>query len=234
MRHAAAMRALLGALAISAQGALGLSHAAGDMRPALEAVIAKALDGTLPPSLFVRKVQLISLVKLSDAALYATVDWTQPPAAGQKTVHVSFWNDGAEVGSTWAALALAPRVHVAVAKHALPVGTLLTDRDMTVEWRDPNTVKNPAVPSDLRGARVVRDLAAGEMLVLHDVETVPPMPRGTALTVILRAGSIEVSSTGTLEKPARPGDSVPVRVSTGKVVVAEIIDGQTAHVRSAR
>lgn len=89
-----------------------------------------------------------------------------------------------------------------------------------------------ALPADVRGMKVTRDVVAGQILLPHLVQPVALVRRGDQVTVAVRVGELVVSTLGTAAADGRLGQIVTVTNSdTGKAIVARVVGRGAVEVR---
>ena len=132
--------------------------------------------------------------------------------AGRQSVRVYLQGKPRWVAVTFAAIA-----RVAVAQHALAIGSIVTPDDIAIV--DRASSGNTAPADALIGATVIHAIAGDAIVGARDITLPPPLARGTAVTVEVRRGTVRVHGTGTLELAARPGQPASVRLAGGKQVV---------------
>ena len=151
----------------------------------------------------------------------AELVWTHAPRAGWQSVRTT---DG-----RWARVRMCPERRILVARRAVARGARVTAGDLALEPRgdcDQRGLEIP--PHTLVGAPVRRDLAAGAVVSLLDLEIPPPVSRGTAVTVIAGGGGVRVAAPGILETAARPGERAAARLDDRRLVVhGRLLDGST-------
>lgn len=206
MRSAiAAARAIVAAATVASFAA----PAAAD--PLADVVRAKLAP--LPPGLGVVAVHLAPAQNVDVAPAIVALE---PPAEvrrGRASVRVYVKGKVMWVPVTFGAIA-----RVAVARHAIALGDTVTAADIALEDRATD-VDRPAAPDDLIGASAVRAIADGAVVTARDVALPPPVPRGTAVEVVVQRGAIKVRGTGTLELAARTGQPASVRLAGNRQVV---------------
>ncbi len=110
---------------------------------------------------------------------------------------------------------------VMVASRFLTKGTVLAATDLRAERRDLSILTSgyETRPENLIGKRLRRALAAGIVISPQAVKTVPPIKEGETVTLVIRQGGMEITSSGVALSDAELGQRVRVRNETSKRVV---------------
>ncbi len=184
----------------------------------IEDVIRAQLAPALPPDTDIVKVHLpAKLARLdvtaSEVASEITIELPRELRVGRRSIKLAV--RGAH--AVYVPVTIGALVDVAIAKRALPVGTVITADDVRIETRaiDGATPLGAAV----LGARVTRPIAADGVFEPSSVALPPPLPRGTQVTVEIRRGSVRIRGTGTLELVARVGEDATVRLAQTKTTL---------------
>ena len=108
-----------------------------------------------------------------------------------------------------------------VASRFLTKGTVLAATDLRAERRDLSILTSgyETRPENLIGKRSRRALAAGIVISPQAVKTVPPIKEGETVTLVIRQGGMEITSSGVALSDAELGQRVRVRNETSKRVV---------------
>ena len=86
-------------------------------------------------------------------------------------------------------------------------------------------------PQDFVGLRTTRTILAGTPLSDLNVETVPLVERGDAVTLLVRTGNVVVTAQGIARQSGGLGDLIEVENALSKQkVLGEIIDANTVEV----
>jgi flagella basal body P-ring formation protein FlgA len=89
-----------------------------------------------------------------------------------------------------------------------------------------------ALPADVSGMKVTRDVAPGQILLSHMLQPVPVVRRGDQVTIAVRFGELVASTLGVATSDGRLGDAVKVTTSdSGKAIVAHVIGRGAVEVR---
>lgn len=173
---------------------------------------------------------------LPATAAEVSVSFRTAPRPGVQTVNVTVVDGRGQPAQTWAEVRLAPVRVALVAKRALTAGAQLAPSDVALERVIGASGRLLEVsPDELEGARVLRDLAVGAPIAADALELPPPLPRGTALRVLIRVGAVQVASEGTLERPARAGEPAAARLrGTARLVHGRLADRGTLIVEGGR
>lgn len=117
---------------------------------------------------------------------------------------------------------------VLVASRFLAAGTILGRADFRIERRDLTTLAGSyeTVPDHLLGKRLRSAFVAGAVISPHAVKTVPLVRQGETVTLVVRQGGMEVSSSGTALSDAELGQRVRVRNEGSKRVVEGTVTAQ--------
>lgn len=193
----------------------------------IAAQVAEQVAAALPPGLALVDVALPAGASMRGGEV--SISWSAPPRAGQLSVQVIVHRSGREVARTWAAVKLSPLRSVLVSRTTLRAGMAIGRGDLEISER-PVTAGSgwQIAPDVLVGAPVLRDVPAGQIIGDRDIAAPAPLARGTQLRLVARRGLITVTATGTLEHPARLGESAVARLATDhRVVNGRLIDRTT-------
>lgn len=110
---------------------------------------------------------------------------------------------------------------VLVSSHFLSKGTVLSAADLKLERRELSALPSgyETVPERLIGKQLRRALMAGAVVVPQAVKTLPLIKQGETVTIVMRQGGMEVSSSGIALADADLGERLRVRNETSKRVV---------------
>lgn len=110
---------------------------------------------------------------------------------------------------------------VLVASRFLAKGTILSAPDLITERRELSALPEgyETVPGHLLGKQLRRALAAGAVVAPQAVKTLPLIKQGETVTLVIRQGAMEVSSSGVALNDAERGQRVRVRNETSQRVV---------------
>jgi len=187
--------------------------------------VSRAVTATLPPGL---AVGLVRAPELPAGDL--SIEWLSSGARpGWVNVLATVRSGGRPLGKGWARVELKPLRRVPVAARALTAGEVIAEGDVALEERPVSIAEsNRVAVSGLPGARLIRSVPAGEVLVDSDVLRPAPLPYGTPVRVLVRRGAVSVTASGTLERPARPGEPAMVRVAAAaRPVAGRLVDATT-------
>lgn len=219
---------------LSSLCALGLLLAAPAARAAAPAdelaqAVALAVQADLPPELTVMSVVPSTNLRLPRRAELA-LSWAQPPRRGPGTVAVTVRQGRRTVAQGWARVELAELRPVPVLREARPRGHRLAAHDLEFVTR-PAIGPAPPTPAaeELVGGTLTRDAEAGAVLSRQLVTPAPPVPRGSAVRIVLRRGAVIITATGALERPARLGTVAAVRLDDGTRLQGRLVDEHTVH-----
>lgn len=114
---------------------------------------------------------------------------------------------------------------VCVPKRDLRAGTVISGEDIETAVAD--ITREPRVcrdPGELAGKRARVTLRKGAPVVLSHIETRPEVCSGDTVTVVAKAGGVEVEAKGVAVRDARTGQSVKVKnLASGRLVVGTVI-----------
>ena len=79
------------------------------------------------------------------------------------------------------------------------------------------------VKENICGMRVKRLIRAGEIITIKDIEKPPIVKYGDLVTVILKEGSLRVSTRGRAMRDGWEGDIIPVRLYNGKILQGKVL-----------
>lgn len=110
---------------------------------------------------------------------------------------------------------------VLIARRFLAKGTILSAVDLKAERRELSALVggHETNPENLIGKQLRRALAAGAVVAPQAVKAIPLIKQGETVTLVIRQGGMEVSSSGIALSDAEPGQRVRVRNATSKRVV---------------
>lgn len=179
----------------------------------LDRVVRDQLAPQLPAGLGIREIHLPrTLARVDVEAASVVVELPREPRAGRSSVRVTV--PGRAV--TFVPVSFEALATVAVARRPIIQGA-------TIVLDDVDFVERPVAASLdatlVIGARASHAITTGAVLGPRDVVLPPPVPRGTQVTVELRARGVSVRGTGVLELAARVGLPATVRVLATKQVV---------------
>ncbi|HHT42203.1 MAG TPA: flagellar basal body P-ring formation protein FlgA [Firmicutes bacterium] len=125
-----------------------------------------------------------------------------------------------------------PVYEVVVAARDLQRGEIIALSDLAVEEREPRGGRlDTRSPQDFVGLRTTRTILAGTPLSDLNVETVPLVERGDAVTLLVRTGNVVVTAQGIARQSGGLGDLIEVENALSKQkVLGEIIDANTVEV----
>jgi flagella basal body P-ring formation protein FlgA len=196
---------------------LALGGAPSNQNVARDMVRAE-IENVLGPQLELRKVEVPKRLRLgADGDL--RIRWDRAPKAGKSWVTVLFKRRGSD--KEQAALVrveLAERKPVVVLRRPVEAGAVITAEDVGPAYRAADEALE-LLPAALVGATARTKLGMGHVLRGGDVDLPPPIARGTVVSVTVRAPGLVVTTGGRLERTARPGESVAVRVEATKRVL---------------
>jgi flagella basal body P-ring formation protein FlgA len=178
----------------------------------IEAAARVAIEASLPATLRLGALSIPPAFARGATPDAVRIEWPSAPRAGSARVALT---SGAL--RTYATLTLEAVRPVPVARRRLPRGARVSAEDFIVEARP---VDGPARRADAWvGLVLIDDIPAGMALDRRHVALPPPRPRGAEVTVVRRAPGLELSLSGTLERPAELGGPAQVRVrELGRVV----------------
>ncbi|MBN2644238.1 MAG: flagellar basal body P-ring formation protein FlgA [Desulfuromonadaceae bacterium] len=115
---------------------------------------------------------------------------------------------------------------VAVARHNLPRGTLLTAAQIQMARLDVSDLNGPFFSlAALEGMRLMRNVRAGEAIEHRQVEQPPVIKKGDFVKIVAARGGMRLTATGVAREDGRVGQVISVRNSASlKDVLAEVID----------
>lgn len=116
---------------------------------------------------------------------------------------------------------------VLVAGRFLDRGTILTAADLRRERRDLSQLSGGYETADesLIGKQLRRALTAGAVISPQMVKIIPAIRQGAVVTIIIRRGGMEISSSGIALSDAGIGERVRVRNEASKRVVEGTVTG---------
>lgn len=110
---------------------------------------------------------------------------------------------------------------VLVANHHLAKGTVLSAADLRAERHELSVLPGgyETAPERLIGKQLRRALPAGAVIPPQAVKAAPLIKQGETVTLVIRQGGMEVSSSGTALSDAAPGERLRVRNEASRRVV---------------
>lgn len=174
--------------------------------PGAPSPVEAAIRATLPAELSLVQASVPARFERDGARGAVVVEWRTPPRAGASRVAVSRGASKAWVSVVLAAAELRP-----VAARALEAGDVIGEDDVVLTRSIGG--RSPLGRDVVVGATARTALSAGAALDESTVALAPPLPRGTAVTVIAEVGALRVSRAGRLEAPARVGELARVRLA---------------------
>lgn len=200
-----------------------------DPRPLTEEVsdqVRAALPGELA-------LLSLSLPGKERPAQECSISWPSPPKEGLISVLVEL--RGPKPEKLWARAELRAKRPALVANRDLYAGETLSAGDLTLTLLPRRAEEGLDLdPNALLGRRVLEDTAKGAALASSAVELPAPLAQGTALTISLRRGGLTVSTSGTLERAARPGERAAARLSTGRLIEGRLSADATLSIEEPR
>lgn len=162
-----------------------------------------------------------------------SIQWNGVPRAGAQSVAITVIGRDGAAAKSWAEVRLARRALALVAARPLRAGETAEVGAIVREWTTaPSGAALEVDPAEVADAKVLRDLARGEVLGPKDVELAPPLARGAVLRVIVEVGTVRVASEGVLERGARAGQEAIARLkATNRLVRGTLVDRETLVVR---
>lgn len=116
---------------------------------------------------------------------------------------------------------------VLVASRFLDKGTILSAADFRLERRDLSLLSGgyEIAAESLIGKQLRQALNAGAAISPQALKTVPAIRQGAVVTIVVRRGGMEISSSGIALSDAGLGERVRVRNETSKRVVEGTVTG---------
>jgi flagella basal body P-ring formation protein FlgA len=110
---------------------------------------------------------------------------------------------------------------VLVASRFLAKGTILSATDLKTERRELSALPDghETIPENLLGKQLRRALTAGAVVAPQAVKAIPLIRQGETVTLVIRQGGMEVSSSGVALSDAELGQRLRVRNEASKRVV---------------
>ena len=194
----------------------------------LDAAVATRVRGALPTELVLVALHAPMNWKLADSDALA-VEWRTPPHTGNVTVQLKLDSADGSHRIGWATVQLRGLRPVLVTKRPLVKGESLQAEDLGLEPRPVADGEGVAVePTVLAGAPLLRDVPAGAVIGSADIVMPAPVARGAELTVLVKHGPLTISTRGTVERSARPGEKSAARVDDGhRIVYGRLLDADT-------
>jgi flagella basal body P-ring formation protein FlgA len=89
-----------------------------------------------------------------------------------------------------------------------------------------------ALPADVRGMKVTRDVVPGQILLSHMLQPIALVKRGDQVAIAVQVGDLQVSTLGVAGSDGRLGQAIKVTNSdSGKTVVAHVTGRGAVEVR---
>ena len=193
----------------------------------LAQVVAVLAAEDLPAGLGVAEVHLpATLAGVDVAPGDVSVVWPQAPRAGRSSARVAY-KAGKAAKRTWVPITIAALGPAAVATRELHAGDVIRSADIRSEAR-PGT---HAAPASVIGAQVTTTIAAGAAIDAAAIAQLPPVARGTEVTLRVRRAGFLVTAKGALDRATRVGTAAVVRLANRTLVHGTLIDGATVEVQ---
>jgi flagella basal body P-ring formation protein FlgA len=162
-----------------------------------------------------RRLQLVACDRPLQANLAPNVN-----LGARVTVRVAC-TDGMIQWSVSVPVSVSTETMVAVANHAIPMGTTIGQADIRLETRRfPGTVRCCSTSEDaVLGQLVRRSIPADAVIPLDALDRPPAIKRGEVVTVLAAMPGIEIRSSGIALADARSGETVRIRHSTSLKVI---------------
>jgi|GEM_PF-2367050 len=192
-----------------------------------QVVFDRALGG-VPAGLALVDLELsASIADLDPTGAAITIQWRRTVRAGRTSLLVEVRGPKGTLSRGWARLDIREVRRVLVASRPLQEGAGIAEGDLVLRDVPVERGQGWAMRAqELRGAPVLRDVAAGEVVGPDIVVAPPPVPRGTAVTVVVARGTVAVKAQGLLERAAMPGEQVPVRLLSHARLVHGVLVGR--------
>lgn len=200
------MRSLLIIMALAAPVAAEPAAAVVEARAAAE----------LPPHLGLLSVSVPpSVMALDVAPGQVALHWRRGLRAGNATVQVTIAGR-----KTWARLEIGERAPVVVAARPLVPGARVGAGDLELAVRTvPRDTGWRLDPRSLVGAEILAAAGPGAAIDGSIIAEPAPIARGARIAVAIRRGRMTASTTGILERAARPGELAQLRLSSSRTIV---------------
>lgn len=198
----------------------------------LEADVKAQLERALPEKMRVVEVELPAHFYGASGEISAvSAFFRAAPKVGRSMIALNVEKTDGSRTKSWASVKVETLVSIAIATRELAAGHVVTSADIEVVERLGGLQEELPL-----GKELARPVKAGATIAQHDVVLAPPLTRGTKLSIIARSGAIEITVEGTLERPARPGETAVARSSdSNRLIRGRLIDQRTLLAeRSAR
>jgi len=198
---------------------------AGEVRSAAEQAV-RAAAGTATGKLEVTAETLDERLRLA-----ACADPLQATIAGDGQLRErTTVNVRCNAGTRWSiylGVNLASELPVLVAQRPLAIGSVPAPADFEVVTRRLPGVSSRYVGdvAQLAGQRLRRPLAMGEALAADALAVAPVVHRGQQLTLVARAGGMEVRTTGIALSDGRPDERIRVQNLVSQKVIEAVVRG---------
>lgn len=197
-----------------------------------EAQVRARVEAELPQTLVVKRVQLLSVPRVGrsqNATFDLAIKWRRTPSPGAQTIAVTFTREDA-AKTVFVRIELVAKQEVVRTLRDLAAGVIVGPEDVELTLVEVPASTVPVKPNEVVGSRVLHEIAKGTFIQEKDVALAPAIPRGTSVKVLSRSGGVEVEVQGKLERACRSGVRVPIRLRTGRIVHAHLVDPTTAVV----
>lgn len=231
--NAASRPLLSGLVAATLVVSVTTTPAAASAEPTTLARVEALVRAALPAELAL--VELRTARPLDEGTVELALEWRSAPRAGSQSVALTTRSGGATT-KRWLDVRLAERRRALVLTRDVLEGEELAPSDVTTRWSEASAAGGLALePLALLGAKVTRALPAGHPLGEADVQVLPPIARGTEVTVVAAAGGARIVTPGILERSTRPGEPSAARLAaTQRIVRGRLIDRTTFQVEGGK
>ncbi len=184
-----------------------------------------AIAATLPAHLVLVDATIPARIAQLAAAPGAPVivEWRSPPRAGSSRVSIT-----AGTARAWVPVQVAEQAERPTAARPLPIGHVVTEEDLVLELIP--GARAPLSPALVIGATVRAPVLPGDELTSEVLALRPPLPRGTPITVVARAGGVTVTRAGRLETASRVGELAKIRLDDTTGLARARLDSPTTAV----
>ena len=116
---------------------------------------------------------------------------------------------------------------VVVASHALKAGTLMSEDDYVLAWKDAGQLSGvPARNTDFQGYEIRSSVKRGDVIYKENLVSEKLVHRGDSVQVILSTFGIRLSTSGIAAQEGHRGDTIKVLNSDSKKEITGVVVGK--------
>lgn len=144
-----------------------------------------------------------------------------------QSVIVEFSSDDTVIRQVSFPFSISRTISVPVAAADLPAGTILTAEHIRLEERSPQSVRVRDIPAvdDVIGRKLTENISASEILTPNRLTAPDGITRGQTVRLVVRTGTIVISTTAKALGDALPGEPVNVMRTGAKSIIQAVAVG---------